>query len=103
MSKETLKMRSIRLEREVLIDAVEDIESNKAHMRRAIRLAWGNKEKNPDAMSTIRKLSAFVRKENDKLRVVSRMLYETKHMLRKLNRQHDLHNKAIASSANNAN
>lgn len=89
MSKETVKMRKIRIERIALKKAVRESEQLIIAKRNEISEAWPHRDTNKEAMKAIRKCGKIIGRERENLRTYRLMLKTTKHEIRKLNRQHD--------------
>ena len=89
MSKETIKMRKIRIERIALKKAVRESEQLIIAKRNEISEAWPHRDTNKEAMKAIRKCERIINRERENLRTYRLMLKTTKHEIRKLNRQHD--------------
>jgi hypothetical protein len=89
MSKETIKMRKIRIERIALKKAVRESEQLIIAKRNEIQEAWPHRDTNKEAMKAIRKCGRIIGRERETLRTYRALLKSTKHEIRKLNRQHD--------------
>jgi hypothetical protein len=95
MSKETVKMRKIRIERIALKKAVRESEQLIVAKRNEIQEAWPHRDTNKEAMKAIRKCGRIIGRERENLRAYRSMLKSTKHEIRKLNRQHDFRFTAV--------
>ena len=95
MSKETVKMRTLRLERISLKNSLRQSEANVRTQRNIIGEAWPHRDTNEEAFKTIKKCGRIIKREKAKLRDYRLLLKATKGEIRKLNRQHDIRMAAI--------
>ena len=89
MSKETIKMRKIRIERKALKKAVRESEQLIIAKRNEISEAWPHRDTNKEAMKVIRKCGRIINRERENLREYRSLLKTCKLEVRRLNRQHD--------------
>lgn len=95
MSKETVKMRTLRLERISLKKSLAESEERVRTQREVIGTAWPHRDTNDDAFKTIKKCGRIIKREKERLKVYRGLLRSTKDAIRKLNRQHDMRNNAV--------
>ena len=95
MSKETIKMRTLRLERISLKKSLAESEAVVRTQREVIGEAWPHRDTNEDAFKTIKKCGRIIKREKERLKVYRGLLRSTKDAIRKLNRQHDMRNNAV--------
>jgi hypothetical protein len=95
MSKETIKMRTLRLERISLKNSLRQSEANVRTQREVIGTAWPHRDTNEEAFKTIKKCGRIIKREKERLKVYRGLLRSTKDAIRKLNRQHDMRNNAV--------
>lgn len=95
MSKETIKMNQIRLERIALKKALKESEQKVIEHRHAVAEAWPHRDTNKEAFKAIKKHGRIIGKERATLRAYRALLRATKDEIKKLNRQHDIRNAAI--------
>ena len=96
MSKETIKMRKLRLELNALKKSLHESEVKIIGYRQHIGEAWPHRDVNDDAFKTIKKYGRFVKREKAKIKDYSVILKSTKDEIKALNRRHDIHLRAIA-------
>ena len=96
MSKETIRMRKLRLERIALKKALRESEDRVIYNRRMIGEIWEFRDTNKEAFKTIKKYGRYIAKERDKLKAYRGLLRSTKDEIKKLNRQHDIRMSALA-------
>jgi len=97
MSKETIKMNSIRIMR-IGIKAVLHTNEMSAEMNRQIIRSNWDKEGDTAARKALYKAHKALSRDRAIIRNCQEQLKATKLELRKLNRQHDIRTNAIASS-----
>ena len=95
MSKETIKMRTLRLERISLKNSLSQSEAKVRTQRNIIGGAWPHRDTNEEAFKTIKKCGRIIKREKERLKVYRGLLRATKDAIRKLNRQHDMRNNAV--------
>lgn len=95
MSKETIKMRALRLERISLKNSLSQSEAVVRTQRNIIGEAWPHRDTNEDAFKTIKKCGRIIKREKERMKVYRGLLRSTKDSIRKLNRQHDMRNNAV--------
>ena len=95
MSKETIKMRTLRLERISLKKSLAESEANVRTQRNIIRESWKYRDTEDEAFKTIKKCGRIIKREKERLKVYRGLLRATKDAIRKLNRQHDMRNNAV--------
>lgn len=94
MSKETVKMNSIRINRIGIKEVLEISEQMANHYRNTIRENW-DKEDNAESRKTLYKAHRNLAKTRKVIRECQRQLKATKLEIRKLNRQHDFRLRAV--------
>ena len=97
MSKETIKMRKLRLERIALKNSLRESEARVVAHRQAIGEAWPHRDTNKEAFKLIKKHGRFIQREKERMKDYRLLLRNTKDEIRKLNRQHDLRNNAVTN------
>lgn len=95
MSKETIKMRTLRLERISLKNSLSQSEAVVRTQRNIIRESWPLRDTNEEAFKTIKKCGRIIKREKERMKVYRGLLRSTKDAIRKLNRQHDMRNNAV--------
>ena len=95
MSKETIKMRTLRLERVSLKKSLAESEAKVRTQRNIIRESWKYIDEEDEAFKTIKKCGRIIKCEKERQKVFSGLLRATKYAIRKLNRQHDMRNNAV--------
>lgn len=95
MSKETIKMRTLRLERVSLKKSLSQSEAVVRTQRNIIGDAWPHRDTNEEAFKTIKKCGRIIKREKERQKVFRGLLRSTKDAIRKLNRQHDMRNNAV--------
>lgn len=95
MSKETIKMRKLRLQRIALKNSLNESETIVRTQREVIGTAWPHRDNDETAFKTIKKCGRIIKREKAKLRDYRLLLKTTKGEIRKLNRQHDIRMAAI--------
>ena len=95
MSKETIKMRKLRLERIALKNSLRESEARVVAHRQAIGEAWPHRDTNKEAFKLIKKHGRFIQREKERMKDYRLLLRNTKDEIRKLNRQHDMRNNAV--------
>ncbi len=96
MSKETIRMRKLRLERIALKKALRESENKVVENRRMVGENWEQRDKSKEAYRAIKKYGRIIAKERDKLKAYRGLLRSTKDEIKKLNRQHDIRMSALA-------
>ena len=96
MSKETIKMRELRIQRIALKKALRETEQSVSAHRVTISELWPHRDTNKEAFKGMKKHCRAVKKEKEALKVYRAMLRTTKDEIKRLNRQHDIHVNAIA-------
>ena len=99
MSKETIRMRKLRLERIALKKALRDSENKVAENRRMVGENWEQRDTSKEAFRAIKKYGRIIAKERDKLKAYRGLLRSTKDEIKKLNRQHDIRMRVLAEKA----
>ena len=94
MSKETEKMRDIRIQRIGIKEVLSMAEQTSKEHRQTIASNW-DKEDKPECRKALYKAHRSLVKSRSVVRECQRMLRETKRSLRVLNRQHDFREKAV--------
>jgi len=95
MSKETIKMRTLRLERVSLKKSLAESEAKVRTQRNIIRESWKYRDEEDEAFKTIKKCGRIIKREKERMKVYRGLLRSTKDAIRKLNRQHDMRNNAV--------
>ena len=98
MSKETIRMRKLRLERIALKKALRESENKVVENRRMVGENWEQRDTSKEAFRAIKKYGRVIAKERDKLKAYRGLLRSTKDEIKKLNRQHDIRMRAIAEA-----
>ena len=96
MSKETIRMRKLRLERIALKKALRESENKVAENRRMVGENWEQRDASKEAFRAIKKYGRIIAKERDKLKAYRGLLRSTKDEIKKLNRQHDIRMRVLA-------
>ena len=96
MSKETIRMRKIRLERIALKKALRESENKVVENRRMVGENWEQRDTSKEAFRAIKKYGRIIAKERDKLKAYRGLLRSTKDEIKKLNRQHDIRMSVLA-------
>lgn len=96
MSKETIRMRKLRLERIALKKALRESENKVAENRRMVGENWEQRDTSKEAFRAIKKYGRIIAKERDKLKAYRGLLRSTKDEIKKLNRQHDIRMRVLA-------
>jgi hypothetical protein len=96
MSKETIRMRKLRLERIALKKALRESENKVVENRRMVGENWEQRDTSKEAFRAIKKYGRIIAKERDKLKAYRGLLRSTKDEIKKLNRQHDIRMSALA-------
>jgi hypothetical protein len=99
MSKETIRMRKLRLERIALKKALRESENKVAENRRMVGENWEQRDTSKEAFRAIKKYGRIIAKERDKLKAYRGLLRSTKDEIKKLNRQHDIRMRVLAEKA----
>jgi hypothetical protein len=97
MSKETIKMKSIRITR-IGIKEVLNMAEQAANDNRIIIAANWDKEDNAECRKALYKAHRSLAKYRAVIRECQHQLWATKRELRKLNRQHDMRLNAMSAS-----
>jgi len=95
MSKETIKMRELRIQRVALKKALRETEQSVSAHRVTIGELWPHRDTNKEAFKGFKKHSRAVKKEKEALKVYRALLRSTKDEIKRLNRQHDMHENAV--------
>lgn len=96
MSKETIRMRKLRLERIALKKALRESENKVVENRRMVGENWEQRDTSKEAFRAIKKYGRIIAKERDKLKAYRGLLRSTKDEIKKLNRQHDIRMRVLA-------
>ena len=96
MSKETIRMRKLRLERIALKKALRESEIRVWDNRRMVGENWEQRDTSKEAFRAIKKYGRIIAKERDKLKAYRGLLRSTKDEIKKLNRQHDIRMRVLA-------
>ena len=96
MSKETIRMRKLRLERIALKKALRESENKVIENRRMVGENWEQRDTSKEAFRAIKKYGRIIAKERDKLKAYRGLLRSTKDEIKKLNRQHDIRMSVLA-------
>jgi hypothetical protein len=96
MSKETIRMRKLRLERIALKKALRESENKVVENRRMVGENWEQRDTSKEAFRAIKKYGRIIAKERDKLKAYRGLLRSTKDEIKKLNRQHDIRMSVLA-------
>ena len=94
MSKETIKMNAIRINRIGIKEVLEISKQMANHYRKTISENW-DKEDNAESRQTLYKAHRSLAKTRKVIRECQRQLKATKLEIRKLNRQHDFRQMAV--------
>lgn len=98
MSKETIKMKQIRLVRIGLKEVLTMAEQTANSHRHIIAENWDKERSDKEARKTIYKAHRGLAKAREIINECQRQLWVTKRDLRKLNHQHDMRVKGMSAS-----